>query len=557
VTEAAPSDAVEARVPIEALIESLSRPGAIVPGEAAEVVQTHISVVFLAGDRALKVKKPMRLWGLLDYGTVALRKHWCEEEVRLNRRLAPEVYRGVVPITRRDEELAVGGDGQVVEHAVEMTRIPRGVTLRERLEAGTLTAKTLAEVGRRLAAFAAEHPLDGQEAHNALPSAFAYVVRRNLRGSAGGVPATFPAAVHDGLRARLVRRIAAARGVLRRRVAGGRAIDGHGDIRLEHVLLQEGRIEVIDCCEFSERLRHVDALSDAAFLSMDLAVRGRPDLAVAFERAWLEAARDPDGALLLPLYRAYRAQVRAMVDEQTLRKPELTEDVRRAKALGARRCMALAWSNARAGAPAPIVVMRGAAGTGKSWLASALAPWLRAEVVRSDVVRKALLGLAPTDRPSAAARKAVYGPEMHARTYASMLERARTFNELGRPVLLDATYVRRDSRDAVRSLAHELGAPFAIVDVTCDPAVVARRIRERAARDDDASDAGIEVHEAQVREMDPLGPRAEAPFATTFDTEHDAPEEAVLPLLEVLEAQVDARTEPLGPDPLAKKEARR
>ncbi len=538
---------VETRVPLEELIAKLSEPGALVDGEQAEVVQTHISVVFLAGNRAWKVKKPIRLWSLLDYGTVVARKHWCEEEVRLNRRLAPDLYRGVVPITREGDALAIGGSGEVVEHAVEMRRIPEGLTLRDQLEAETLTQDAVENVARRLAAFGEAHRIEGEAAKNGLPSRFGQVMRRNFTGSSGGVPDPFPASVHDGLRGRIVRRLAQSRERIRKRVRDGLMVDGHGDIRLEHVLATDGRIEIIDCCEFTERLRHVDPLSDAAFLAMELALFDRADLAHAFERTYLDAAGDPDGAALLPLYRAYRAHVRAMVNEVTCREPELSDAARTEKGLAARRCLALAWTFARAGSPPPLLVMRGAAGTGKSWLASRIAPWLGAEVVRSDVVRKGLLGLAVTDRPDADERKVVYGPEMHARTYAAILERGRESLLRGRPTILDATYVRRSSRDDARALADELGSPFAVVDAHADEVVIRRRLEARAAKGTDASDADWAIYAAQARAMDPIGDEEEA-YIARADTEAP-PEMCVLPLLAVLEAQVDARREPLGPDP--------
>ncbi len=545
--DARPSpDTIEVRIPLAELIESLSRPSALVAGESAKVIQTHISVVFLAGERAWKVKKPTRLWGLVDYGTFDARKHLCEEEVRLNRRLAPDIYLGVVPITREPDGLAVAGPGPVVEHAVEMVRLAKGATLLERLQADAIEAEEMERVGRRLAAFHAEHRLERDAARNALPSQLSDVMARNFAGSEGGVPDPFPALVHEGLRLRLMRRLAASHDCIRRRVEEGRAVDGHGDIRLEHVVRFQGRTAIIDCCEFAERLRHIDPLSDAAFLSMDLTVRGRPDLAQSFEHAYLEHSGDPDGAILLPLYRANRAHVRAMVDEQSCRAPEIDEVTHRRKALGARRCLALAWTCARTGAVPPLIVMRGAAGTGKSFLATQLAPWLGAEVIRSDVVRKELLGLEPTWRPAdAEVREEVYGAKMRERTYAAVLALARKSVEAGRAAFLDATYMKRLTRDEARALARELAAPFAILDVTCPPEVVRERLIERAERDDDASDANWAVYEEMAHSADPVEGE-EAAFLSTFESGRPA-EAAVLPLLEVLERQLDPKQENLGP----------
>ncbi len=555
--ESADPPPIEARVPLARLIEQLARPGAIVDGEAAEVVQTHISVVFLAGRRAIKVKKPLRQWGFLDYGTVAARRAMCAAEVRLNQRLAPAVYKGVVGIVG-------GGDGQdpdalhvvgekeaaeaeVLEWAVEMVRLPKGATMLERLENGTLIEADLERAGRRLADFHAENRLEEDEASGGLPARLAHVFRRNSTASAKGVPDPFPPRVHEGLRVRMIRRLALVRRRIRRRVAEGRMVDGHGDVRLEHVIRHGGRTAIVDCCEFTPLLRHIDPLSDAAFLSMDLRVRGRADLATAFERSYLEHSGDPDAASLLPLYRTYRAHVRAMVDLQQSRRAEVDAVAKARASLGARRMLAWAWSQARTGAVPPVIVMRGPAGAGKSWLATRIAPWLGAEVIRSDVVRKALLGVDPTWRPTQAAKAAVYGVPMHERTYRALIERGRAAIRAGRAAILDATYLKKFTREDVRAMAAEEGAPYAVLDVTCEPDVVRKRLIERAAEGQDASDADQAIYEEMMATAEPMV-GTEAAWVATFASGRP-PEEAVLPLLDVLEAQLDARGEPLGPEP--------
>lgn len=554
-TEAAPpeettpesEEPIESRVALDALIAGLSAPGAIERGERAEVIQTHISVVFLAGKRAIKVKKPLRLWGFLDYGTVEQRRRMCEREVELNKRLAHDIYRGVVPITSDSGALRVDGGGEVVEYAVEMLRLPRGTTMLERLESGSLTAGELERAGLRLAEFHAANRLDPTQARGGLPSRLAHVLQRNMRASREGVPTPFPAAVHDGLHVRLIRRLALVRKPIRRRVAEGRMSDGHGDIRLEHVIRHHGRTAIIDCCEFTSLLRHIDPLSDAAFLGMDLVAHGRPDLAAAFERSYLEHSGDPDAARLLPLYRGYRAHVRAMVNVQACLRPEIPAAVKERKLQSARSMLGLAWTYARTGAVPPIVVLRGPAGVGKSWLAGRLAPWLGADVIRSDVVRKELLGQDdPTWRPSEQEKTYVYGTPMHERTYHELRERAQAAVREGRAVLLDATYLKKSARDDVRAMAVEEGAPFAILDITCDPDVVRRRLAERLERDDDASDADQAIYDDMLRTAEPIEADEEA---FTVEVESERPtEEAVLPLLVVLESQLDAHHEPLGPE---------
>jgi aminoglycoside phosphotransferase family enzyme/predicted kinase len=536
-----PSADVEARVPLAELIEGLSRPGALGVEGPIEVVQTHVSVVFLVGDRAFKVKKPLRLWGFLDYGTLEARRRCCEDEVRLNRRLAADLYLGVVPIVRRRGGLHAGGRGDLVEHAVEMVRFAPEATMEARLTTGSILPAEVERVAETLAAFHGANRLEPEDARLGLPSAFGWILGRNLEATRAGVPDPFPDAVHEGLARRLAARLAAARGTIRARVRAGRMVDGHGDVRLEHVLRHQGRILIVDCVEFTERLRHVDALSDLAFLSMDMRVRGRADLAQDLEAAYLARAPDLDAPALMPLWLAYRAHVRANVDLMTSREAEVPEETRRAKDLSARRHLALAWTLARTGATPPLVLLRGPSGSGKSVLARAIAPWLGAEVVSSDVVRKGLLGLAPTDRPRGAAKDAAYSKDVSAKTYRAMLAKGLDAIRRGQAAILDATFLLRPARLEALRAARSLGAPFAVIDVDCPPKTVRERLLERAARDTDASDADWLVYEAQLREAEALvGEEADhrVPYAAG-----EAPEALAMRLLDALERRGPASEE--------------
>lgn len=529
------SEGIEAPIALPDLVAGLGSGEAFGETSPVDVVQTHASVVFLTPTHAYKVKKPVRFWGLLDYGTAAKRRDACEAEVRLNARLAPEIYLDVVRIVRRGGALRVGGRGRTLEHAVRMLRYPSEATLEERLRAGD--AGVDAEVDRvaeTLAEFHAAHRLAAAEGRTALPSRFGRVVRSNLQGTAGGVPTLFPAALHAGLRRELARLLGASRGTMRRRVAEGRTVDGHGDVRLEHVLRFRGRVAIVDCIEFNDALRRIDPLSDLAFPIMDLVAHGRPDLADRLRAAYLAKAPDPDAAEVLPLYVAYRALVRAAVDERTSRDAAMGEARRAGAARSARRHLVLAWASARTGRPPPLVLLRGPSGTGKSALATAIAPWLGADVHRSDVIRKELAGMPLLHRPRGAELEALYSSDASERTYREILARGEASVRAGRAALLDATFLLRDARRLVARRARALGAPFAILDVRCAEATVRERLRRRAREGHDPSDADFEVYESQVREAEPLDD-GEAP-AVVATSEADAPEDAAVRLAEALEA---------------------
>ncbi len=523
------------------LVTALSNPAAFPhPGPTVEVVQTHISVVFLTGDRAYKVKKPLSLWGFLDYSTTEKRRHYCEEEVRLNRRLAPEVYLGVVPVVRRGGSLFVGGEGEVVEHAVEMRRLPEGATLRERILEGRAGPDDLRAIALLLKRFHATARRDAEVAAAGRPLVFAQILGQNFAATRRSVPALFPLGVHDLVAHRVADLLRARLPLLARRARERYLVEGHGDLRAEHVVRLDdpafgapaGAWRVIDCVEFTPKLRCIDPASDAAFLSTDLASLGRRDLARAFEDAYFGEAPDADAASLLPLYRAYRAHVRAKVDAQKCAEAEVPAPERAAAEVSAKRHLALSWSYAREGLPPPLLVLVGPSGSGKSVLARAVAPVLDAEILSSDVARKAIAGIASTERVAGEALAALYSHETSERTYAAIEGRALAALRAGRPAILDATYLRRSARAGAAAVARRAGAPVVLVDVVCDPALARERIEARGREGADPSDATWEVRERQVAEAEDFS-EEETPFVLRHDGAAP-PTDLLMPLLDLL-----------------------
>src|SRR5262245_24765418 len=328
------------------LIESLSDPRAYPESvENVEVRQTHISAVFLAGAHAYKIKKPVGL-GFLDFRTLARRRHFCEEEVRLNRRLAPDVYRGVVPVVGVGAGVRVEGEGQPIEWAVKMARLPEEARLSSRLQSHEITPTQLEALARRIASFHAA--ADGGERIAAFGrfEVVAGNARENLEQSAGHVGVTLDQAEFDRLGELLGRSLARLGPLIERRAARGVPRDTHGDLRLDHVYLfpdqpPPGDLVVIDCIEFNERYRFADPVADVAFLVMDLLSHGRADLARSFASAYFEGAGDRDGEELLPFYVAYRAAVRAKVNGIKASEPEVPGPEREAARDRARACWRL------------------------------------------------------------------------------------------------------------------------------------------------------------------------------------------------------------------------
>jgi uncharacterized protein len=489
---------------IAALRDSAAYPHPV--GEV-EVRQTHASAVFLAGAFAYKVKKPVAL-GFLDFRALDRRRHFAEEEVRLNRRLAPSVYLGVVPIGRAGGRVAVEGPGQVIEWAVKMARLPEEATLRCRLRRGALAAATLDELARRVAAFHAAAESGPHIAACARHEAVARNARDNLAQAASSVGMTVSRAVLDRLAAATERALADLRPLIEARADRGVPRDTHGDLRLDHVYLFPDRpppedLVVIDCIEFDARYRYADPMADVAFLAMDLAACGRRDLARSFAEEYAHASGDDEGRALLPFYMAYRAAVRGKVEGLKRAEPEIPPAGRETALRRARAHWLLALGELEPPQRRPcLVLVGGLPGSGKSTLARGLAGRSGFEVIRSDVVRKELAGLAEGDPAPAAFGAGLYAPEWTARTYAECLSRAGRRLFEGARVLVDASFRAEADRRAFLDAATRWGVPGAFLQ--CEAAEETARAR-LARRLGDSSDADAAIRDQAAARWEPLG----------------------------------------------------
>jgi aminoglycoside phosphotransferase family enzyme/predicted kinase len=460
----------------ETLPAALCRPEAYPPPRPArvELVTTHISWVFLTDRDVWKVKRPVD-YGFVDYTTLDRRRHFCHEEVRLNRRLAPDVYLGVVPVRRGPAGYALTGEGPVADYAVHMRRLPEAASAEALLRAGALTHDHLWRVASALAAFyatAAESP-----AHGAIDVIRTNVVENfdQVRPLVGRL---LEPAAYEAVRAWQLDWLASRAARFERRVAQGRIRDGHGDLRLEHVYFEDASPRIIDGIEFNERFRMGDAASDAAFLAMELDARGRVDLAGSFLGRFALESNDYDLYDVVDFYLAYRAWVRAKVAALLASDPATRPDKAARKAAEARHLFALAerYTRGPGGAP-PVVAVGGVIGTGKTVLAEALARTCAVPVIESDRTRKWLAGIAPTER----APDSVYDAEFSRRTFDELFRRAEIVLGSGRGVILDATFRSRELRGRARALAARHGRRFLFVETTCPDATLRERLRRRAA----------------------------------------------------------------------------
>src|SRR5579872_5821649 len=482
---------------LPALIDALSRPDAY-PFAAAglDVRQTHISVVFLAGEFVYKVKKPVKL-SFLDFSSLEKRRHFCDEEVRLNRRLAPNVYLGVVPIARDGSRLSFEGSGEVVDWAVKMRRLPEEATLERYVARDAIDVARIEALARRVAGF---HASAARSDHIAAFGCFDVVapnIRENFAVSEPAIGRTIDPAVRDRLIALFETSLHDLRAIIDSRSARGRPCDTHGDLHLDHVYLFPERpppadLVIVDCIEFNERFRYTDPVADMAFLAMDLAFHGRRDLAAAFVEAYFSASGDAHGRQLLPLYLSYRAAVRGKVDGLQLAEPEIPEEDR-ARALARARghwLLALGELETRERRPC-LVLVGGLPGTGKSTLAAQLAARANFHVIRSDVVRKELARLSPETPSVAGFGTGLYAADWTRRTYAECLRRAEQLLFDGERVIVDASFIDEERRAPFFDASRRWGVPTLFLICQADQDAIQARL---AARRGDASDADWNVY---------------------------------------------------------------
>ncbi len=489
------------------LIRALHEPRAYRhPVESVSLVQTHISWVLLTGAYAYKIKKPVKLH-FLDFSTLALRKTACHEELRLNRRLAPELYLNVVPITGSEDAPTIGGEGAVIDYAVCMRQFPQADQLDRLLAAGHLGGDDVQAFGQRLARFHTDAAHASADDGFGTPEAVHAPLRETLDDLLAEPVAQ---AIHTQLAA--LRDWADARfdelaPVFAQRKRAGAVVEGHGDLHLANLVRLDDGVTAFDCIEFSADLRWNDGISDAAFLVMDLLLHGRRDLAYRFLNAYLEAGGDYAGVAVLRYYVVYRALVRAKI--ALIRAANASPEAHEREDADARTHIELAATWAEAASPI-LVLMHGLSGSGKTWLSSRLAPRLAAIRIRSDVERKRLHGLPAADSRASVVDAGLYTAEASHRLYAHLAEATRTMLAAGESVIVDAAFLERTRRTQFLALAHELNVPCVIVDCRAPADTLEARLDVRAASRSDASDADIRVLAHQRVHAAPLDARERA-----------------------------------------------
>ena len=488
------------------LIEGLRKPEAYPQNQADEVElhETHISWVFLVGEFAYKIKKPIRT-AFLDYSSLEKRKQFCEQELRLDRRFAAELYLDVVPLTWNAGKPVVEGTGPAVEYAVKMRRFPAGALLSERLDAGKLTSDEVFDLAQCVAEFhqsAERLPNDADGKRLGSINLIYQNATDNLTALKDAVA---------GPSAKVVRVLGDWTGtffhehrrVFAQRFANGFIRECHGDMHLANIVHWNDRLIPFDGIEFNDQFRWIDVLSDAAFAAMDFAARGRLDLSRSFINAYLEHTGDHASLVVLRWYLVYRAMIRAKVAVIRASQPGLSDSERAAEMQDCEHHIELAYRSSLRDRPA-LWITHGVSGSGKTTASEWIVQRHGAIRLRSDIERKRHFGMQPTDRPSDRKKRELYCETANHATYERLRRMARCILRSGHSVVIDATFLRRDDRQMFQTLATRESATFGILNCHADEQTLRQRICDRIARDDDASDADLDVLDHQLFNIDPL-----------------------------------------------------
>lgn len=502
---------------LQSLLDSGSYPH---PVSGVELVQTHISWVLLTGDFAYKIKRPVHQ-PFIDLRCPERRAFLCHEEVRLNRRFAPELYLDVCPITSVDGRARMAGDGPVIEHAVKLRQFRAADELDRLLEAGRIEPGELETFGRDLAHLHDSVPISRCTQAWGRPDAVCDLIARNLEDCGRAAVIFDRRADVQAMYATLQTHISAAAAVMSKRFFGGRVRECHADLHCKNIVRWGSRLLAFDCLEFEPAFRWIDVADEIAFLLADLASRHFPQHAQAFLGAYLAQSGDYECCRVLPLYRAHRSLVRAKII--ALSAADAPDNATDSGASSRRQFQDYLHSAQQSLAPkrAVLILMSGLSGSGKSWIAQRLAAQLEAVHVRSDIERKRLLGLSEQASSGSELEQGLYSGGVSARVYQHLARCAEDILAGGYTAIVDAAFNRREDRVHFHELAVRLNVDACIVHCHAPLEVLQRRVAARARLMHDPSEANLSVLHWQCTHREPIAVTEALPVLEATTTDED------------------------------------
>jgi len=454
------------------------------PVNDIEMIQTHASWVFLSGGFAYKFKKPVD-FGFMDFSSLEKRKYYCEQELKLNRRLAPGLYLNVLPVYQHGHVYDFKAPGKIVDYCLKMLRFRQSDLLDKKLQQDKFDPQWMDQLAEDVSRFHHQTDINTDSAFNHASLLIRHL-QDNLAIAREHPLAIEPEYLHT-LSTFMSTELEAQQSLLKQRQVELHIRNCHGDLHFRNITLINGRPTLFDCIEFNDAYRIIDTMNDVAFLVMDCDAYSRPDLGMRFLSRYLEFSGDYEGLALLPLYLLYRASVRGKV--ACILADELPTEQQQPQWHEARKYFELATSYTQPAKPA-LFVIGGLSGSGKSSLALLGCGTQRAVIIRSDATRKRIASSYPELEQ--------YGRDMHIHTYNAMFDAARIVLKAGFSVILDATFLHPESRSQARSLAKECGVLLHFYWLDIDPEILKNNIRHRQQSGHDISDADLDVLRHQL-----------------------------------------------------------
>ena len=491
------------------LFDHLQKPAFYGPGvTSVQLLQTHISYVALTGTYAYKVKKPVN-FGFLDFSTLDKRKYFCEEELRLNKRLSPEIYLDVLPITKTDSTLELNGQGTIVDYALKMKEFPQEQIMTNMLQRGAITEEIIDDLCNRLIAFYSTQQPTEEITKFGEAQAVKQNIDENFEQTKPMIGITVPKDTFLYIKDAAARFFEQRKDVFERRMNGGRILDCHGDLHSGNIVISDHTIQIFDCIEFNERFRFIDVASDVGFLAMDLDFLNHPYLSSHLIQDYIEKSGDRGIHEVLNFYKSYRAYVRGKVHGFQLNDPHIDPEIKKEIVKNAKKYFDLSqyytelFSRDLQTVIPLVFVVSGLTGTGKSTIARKIAVDYHAAQINTDIVRKEDAGIEKYERHHDQFHTGLYSPENIDKTYEQVMDLAAMHLRKKENVVLDATFQRKQYRDMAHDIARAHHATLVLIFCTCPDQVVKQRLEERLKKKS-VSDGRWEIYRQQKKTFEPF-----------------------------------------------------